>query len=404
MTTVYGGPRGFRPAGLRRNVPLILLPMLLLSLLCQVASGYGFYAYAPITMPMVSPGVPEPLDLAPPRPSAFSLQPPCVPGIALPCPRPRIQKCTVPGLGLPMCKTPGFGISKCKVPRRKISKCGIPALPRFDFIPCCPLKPVFRSGFDFTSSTSGSSSSLMFDYFYPVDSNQCRVFFVETRFDQTAFWGQDPQWDSDALPGSRLSPTGYSSDRVDLSVGAGMRKLLPSGLIVGANAFLDSFGLDSNWHTSLGGGAEVTVLTFTDLILDLRFNAYERLFNRQVLANAYADVGPSYELRGGVSSPAFCGSWDLRLELAGYWYDIGKMVSGLRTGLELRSRDGLFTVGWEHGYDQFHGHYDVFRGFLNACFNWRNVFTCLPSFGRPESVFACRRNLRDLLSRAVGRK
>lgn len=404
MTTLDGGPRGFRPVEFKGWVPLFLLPILFLCLMSEAPLAHGYYAHAAFSKPKVPSAVNGPLDLAPPRPFAFPPPPSCLPGIGFPFERPRIRKCKIPGLGVPRCKIPGLGVTKCKVPGSVVSKCGIPAMPRFDFVPRCPLQPALTTGFDYTSSTSGSSSSLVADYFYPVDSSPCRVLFVETRLSQTAFWGQDPLWDRDALAGSNLDPTDYASDRVDFSVGAGWRGLLPSGFIVGANAFLDSFGLDSTWYASLGGGAEVTVLTLTDLTCDLRFNAYENLFNRQALASSFAHVGPSYELEGGVSSPVWCGSWDLRLKLGGYWFDIGKTVSGLRTGIEMRRWDGIFTVGWEHGYDQFHGHYDVFRGFFNARFNWRNLSTCLPSFGPPEFVLAGRRNLRNLLSRPVDRK
>ncbi len=404
MTTFDGGPRGFRPVELTCRAPLFLLSMLLLCLLCEGLTAHGYYGHAVFGNPGMQSAVNEPLDLAPPRPSAFPAPRPCLPAMENPRLRLPIHKCPIPGLDVPRSKIPGIGITKCKSAVHWTSKCRIPLVPRFDVIPVCPLQPVLRTGFSYTSSISGSSSTLVLDYFLPVDSSPCRVFFVETRLDQTAFWGQDPQWSRDALVGSNIDPTDAASDRLDFSVGAGWRKLLASGLIVGANLFMDSFGVDSNWDTSVGGGAELTVLTFTDLTCDLRLNAYGNTFDRQGLAYSFFDVGPTYELEGGISTPIFCGSRDVRLTLGGYWFDVGKLVSGIRTGVEMRSCDGIVTVGWEHGYDEFHGHYDVLRGFFNARFNWGNVFTCLAAFGAPEAVFAGRRNLRELLSRGVDRK
>lgn len=371
--------RGFQP-----NLALLVILVLLVSFPCDSRPVHSYYPHAVFNEERVPPAVTEPLDLAGPKPWAFHVPSPYPPGIGMPLHRP--------------------GISKCKVPTSPASNCKIPFLPPLNLIPDCPPKPSLCTGFDYTTSSLGSSSTFMLDYFHPVKSTTGSVFFVEARFDKTNFWNQDEDLDESVLEGTHIDPGQAASDRLDFSVGTGWRKLLPSGVIAGFNGFVDSFRLDSTWHSSVGGGVELTMLTLTDRIYDVRFNACGNLFNRAAVVSSFPEVGPSYELEAGMSTPVHCRAFDLRVKLGGYRFDIGKLVDGVKAGLELRSWDGVFAVGWEHSYDKFNGHFDSFRGFVHASFDWRNVFNCWRTLSAPELLLAGQRNIRSLLSRSVDRR
>ncbi|MGC8605927.1 MAG: inverse autotransporter beta domain-containing protein, partial [Desulfomonilaceae bacterium] len=133
---------------------------------------------------------------------------------------------------------------------------------------------------------------------------------------------------------SIVAPQGYTvttspaSNRVDLSFGGGYRTMLGSNALVGVNGFYDSSRLFNRWYASGGLGLEMAANVAGDDALDLTFNWYGNLFNRDVLFNAFRNYGHSYDLEAGYSHALFDHSLDLRLKLIGYQFDIGTAVNG----------------------------------------------------------------------------
>ena len=74
----------------------------------------------------------------------------------------------------------------------------------------------------------------------------------------------------------------------------------------------------NTWYSSGGVGLEYAANVAGDDAIDLNFNWYGNLFNRDVLVNAFRNQGNSFDLEAGYSHALFDRSLDLRLKLMGY--------------------------------------------------------------------------------------
>lgn len=61
--------------------------------------------------------------------------------------------------------------------------------------------------------------------------------------------------------------------------------------------------------------------------IDLNFNWYGNLFNRNVLVNALRNKGNGFDVKAGYSHAMFDHALDLRLKLAGYQFDVRNPVA-----------------------------------------------------------------------------
>ena len=137
--------------------------------------------------------------------------------------------------------------------------------------------------------------------------------------------------------------------------------------------------------------------------IDLNFNWYGNLFNRDVLVNAFRNKGNSFDVEAGYSHAMFDHSLDLRLKVIGYQFDIGTAVQGWRGGADLTTRNGVFTLRYEHGHDRVNGDYNTVGGFVTVGFQLENLLSFERPFTMPEPVFKSPRDLRRLLGLKVKR-
>jgi hypothetical protein len=159
----------------------------------------------------------------------------------------------------------------------------------------------------------------------------------------------------------------------------------------------------NKWYSSGGGGLELAASVAGDDAVDLNFNWYGNLFNRDVLVNAFRNTGNSFDVDAGYSHALFDHALDLRLKVIAYQFDTSNAVRGWRGGADLTTRNGMFSLRYEHGYDQLNGDYHTVEGFVNVGFQLENLLRGGSPFSQPEPVFRSPRDLRRSLGLKVKR-
>ncbi len=267
--------------------------------------------------------------------------------------------------------------------------------------PFLPRIPNLELGFLYYFGNRVSTGRFTADYVLPFRLSSDSVLFGEAHAEGWDFWKR-PNVPVAAVPGFTTT-TSATSNRVDLSFGGGYRTMLGTNTLLGVNGFYDTSRLYNKWYSSGGVGLEYAANVAGDDAIDLNFNWYGNLFNRDVLINAFRNNGNSFDLEAGYSHALFKRSLDLRLKLIGYQFDIGSAVQGWRGGADLTTRDGIFTLRYEYGHDRIDGYYNTVGGFVNVGFQLENLLSGESPFTFPEPVFKSPRDLRRLLGLKVKR-
>jgi len=278
-----------------------------------------------------------------------------------------------------------------------------------DFIPLSsgmlgaflPRIPNLELGFLYYFGNRVSTGRFTADYVLPFRLSRDSVLFGEAHAEGWDFWKRSTVSVA-AAPGFTVT-TSNTNNRVDLSFGGGYRTMLGTNTFLGVNGFYDTSRLFNKWYSSGGVGLEMAANVAGDDAIDLNFNWYGNLFNRDVLVNAFRNKGNSFDVEAGYSHALFNRSLDLRLKLIGYQFDIVTAVQGWRAGADLTTRDGVFTLRYEHGHDRIDGDYNTVGGFVNVGFQLENVLKGESPFTTPEPVFKSPRDLQRLLGLKVKR-
>ncbi len=152
--------------------------------------------------------------------------------------------------------------------------------------PFLPKIPNLELGYCITSATmSGPDDSRLIMSFRSISSYDS-VLFGEAHAEGWDFWKRQ-----NALIAA-------TSNRVDLSFGGGYRRMLGPNTLVGVNGFYDTSRVFNTWHSSGGVGLEYAANIAGDDAIDLNFNWYGNLFNRDVLINAFQEQGGQFRCRG----------------------------------------------------------------------------------------------------------
>jgi len=299
--------------------------------------------------------------------------------------------------GLPELPAPGNSSNDCGCSR------GDDAIPVSSgmLAPFLPRIPNLELGFLYYFGNRVSTGRFTADYLLPFRLGCDSVLFGEAHAEGWDFW-KSPTVSVAAAPGFAVT-TSATSNRVDLSFGGGYRTMLGANTLLGVNGFYDTSRLFNKWYSSGGVGLEMAANVAGDDAIDLNFNWYGNLFNRDVLVNAFRNKGNSFDVEAGYSHALLNRSLDLRLKLIGYQFDIGTAVQGWRGGADLTTRDGVFTVRYEHGHDRLNGDYNTVGGFVTVGFQLENLLSFESPFTTPEPVFKSPRNLRRLLGLKVKR-
>jgi len=267
--------------------------------------------------------------------------------------------------------------------------------------PFLPTIPNLEFGFLYYFGNRVSTGRFTADYVLPFHLSADSVLFGEAHAEGWGFWKR-PHVPIAAAPGFTVT-TSDTSNRLDLSLGGGYRTMLGPNTLLGVNGFYDGSSLFNQWYSSGGVGLEYAANVAGDDAVDLNFNWYGNLFNRDVLINAFRNKGNSFDVEAGYSHAMFNRALDLRLKVIGYQFGIGTGVYGWRGGADLTTRDGVFTVRYEYGHDRIDGYYNTVGGFVNIGFQMENLLNGESPFTLPEPVFRSPRNLWRLLGQKVKR-
>jgi hypothetical protein len=267
--------------------------------------------------------------------------------------------------------------------------------------PFLPKIPNLEFGFLYSFGNNARTGRFTADYVLPFNLGCNSVLFGEAHAEGWDFWKKPNV--SITTPAGFTTTTSTSRSRVDLSFGGGYRTMLGDGMMLGANGFYDTSRVFNKWYSSGGVGLEMAATVGGDDAVDVNFNWYGNLFNRDVLVNAFRNKGNSFDVEAGYSHALFDHALDLRLKFAGYQFDVGSPVYGWRGGADLTTKNGMFTLRYEHGRDRIDGDYNTVGGIVNVGFQLENLLAGESPFTMPEPVFRSPRNLSRLLGLKVKR-
>lgn len=293
--------------------------------------------------------------------------------------------------GLPQIVPPAAPSNDCGCPRADNA---IPVSSGM-LAPFLPKIPNLEFGFLYSFGNNVRTGRFTADYVLPYQLSPDSVLFGEAHAEGWDFWKRPDV--SITTPAGFTTTTSTAYNRIDLSFGGGYRTMLGANTMLGVNSFYDTSRLYNRWYSSGGVGLEFAATASGDDAIDLNFNWYGNLFNRDVLVNAFRNKGNSFDVEAGYSHALFDQALDLRLKLVGYQFDIGIPVRGWRGGADLTTRDGVFTVRYEYGSDRLNGQYNTIGGFVNVGFQLENLLNGESPFTMPEPVFRSPRDLRRLL-------
>ena len=257
--------------------------------------------------------------------------------------------------------------------------------------PFLPKIPNLELGYLYYFGNNVRTGRFTADYVLPFHLSCDSVLFGEAHAEGWDFWKRQ-----NALIAA-------TSNRVDLSFGGGYRRMLGPNTLLGVNGFYDTSRVFNKWYSSGGVGLEYAANVAGDDAIDLNFNWYGNVFNRDVLINAFRNKGDSFDVEAGYSHALLDHALDLRLKLVGYQFDIGTRVWGWRGGADLTTRNGMFTLRYEYGHDRIDGDYNTIGGFATVGFQLENLLYGESPITFPEPVFRSPRDLRRLLGLKVKR-
>jgi hypothetical protein len=232
--------------------------------------------------------------------------------------------------------------------------------------------------------------TMQMDYFLPVSCWSDKSLFVAPRI---------------SLTGARES----------LSIGAGFRRMITADSMIGFHVFQDWVRprrSKGEFLKELGVGAELSVLPgyFSDLSLSA--NAYFPVNDRYSVKTdgntLVREILPTgYDGKIGFQFPGVFKSIDIRLDgqIHSYVADATN-ITGYKTGLNVRSRNGLWSVLFEHGNDTRVGHSFHVEGSLTVALDWNDLLKGSSPFSAPYKVSDLRfnRKIHDSLYQRVARR
>jgi hypothetical protein len=256
-----------------------------------------------------------------------------------------------------------------------------------------PNIPNLQFGYLYSFSNSGSAGRFTGDYLKPFSLNRELFVFGEAHVEGWNFLSSVGPSDN----------SGRVNNRVDVSLGGGFRKFFRDNALIGVNGFYDTTRLTGQWFASGGLGCEAAWLLADSDALDMNFNWYGKLFNSFEWINAFR-YGPSnYDFEVGYSHEVWDGGPDLRLKIKGYHFDVGSNLRGWNGGAELKSRDGMFVLKYEAGYDRIDKTYQTVGAYVNVGFQIEDVLKGESPFTTPTPIFRSPRNLKHMLTQTVKR-
>jgi hypothetical protein len=139
--------------------------------------------------------------------------------------------------------------------------------------------------------------------------------------------------------------------------------------------------------------------------IDFIFNWYGKALDATIFGTtpayaasaATANFGnANFDFQVGYSHELYNGGPDLRLSATGYKLECGSNVYGYYGGAELKSRDGVYVVKYDVGYDNANQVYQSVAAFMNMGLQLENLLDGKSPFVKPKPVFQSPRNMTTL--------
>jgi len=265
-----------------------------------------------------------------------------------------------------------------------------------------PAIPNLQVGYQHYFGKSVSTGRLTLDYLLPVSLGSDSVFFGESHAQFTDFWKTIERWLSS--DGTNMNYRGVK-ERLDLSFGGGVRKIFWGNTLVGFNGFYDATRLGNRWYKSGSAGLEFAALLPGDDVVDFNFNWYGRLFNSDVLANAFRRGPDNFDLQAGYTRELWRGGPDLRLGGTAYRFQPGRRLWGGKGSAEIKTSDGMFSLKYELAYDDMHKTYHMVGANMNLAFGFQWTDGSIGfTYGPPEPIFRGPRNFRRRLTQPLAHR
>ena len=260
-----------------------------------------------------------------------------------------------------------------------------------------PKIPNLQFGYDYTFGPQLRAGTASVDYLLPFKLGTDSTIYGETHGEFQSL--------SIAQPGS-------PNNSVELCFGGGYRRMFGKHTMLGVNSFFDTTKLSGAWYPSGSAGAEMAFMVHGDDAIDLLFNWYGKALDASIFnsnpayaaAAATASFGNSnFDFQAGYSHELYNGGPDLRLSVTGYKFDCGSNVSGYYAGAELKSRDGMYVVKYDVGYDNANQVYQSVGAFMNMGFQLENLVAGKSPLVKPKPVFQSPRNMTTLTQAKANR-
>ena len=175
--------------------------------------------------------------------------------------------------------------------------------------------------------------------------------------------------------------------------------------MIGLHSFFDTTKLSGIWYPSGSAGVEMSAMVSGHDAIDLIFNWYGKALDASIFSStpayaataANASFGNSnFDFQVGYSHELYNGGPDFRVSATGYKLECGSNVYGYYGGAELKSRDGMYVVKYDVGYDNANKVYQSVAAFMNMGFQLENLLDGKSPFVKPKPVFQSPRNMTTL--------
>ncbi len=257
-----------------------------------------------------------------------------------------------------------------------------------------PPIPNLQLGYLYSFSGNYGAGRLTADYLKPFSLTKESFLFGEAHVEGWNFWNS----------GGRFGYSGGPvNNRANVSLGGGYRKFFGNSALIGVNGFYDTTRITGQWFSSGGLGFQAACLLTGSDALDLNFNWYGQLFSGYEWLNTFRYGPANYDFEAGYSHEIWNGGPDLRLKIRGYQFYTGSNLYGWTGGAELKSRDGMFVLKYEAGYDRLNSTYQTVGGYVNVGFQLENLLKGESPFTSPTPIFKSPRNLSYMASQPVQR-
>ena len=260
-----------------------------------------------------------------------------------------------------------------------------------------PKIPNLQLGYNYTFGSNIRAGTASVDYLLPFKLGVESTIYGEAHGELQSF---------------SIAQSGSPNNSVDLCLGGGYRRMFGNHTMIGLHSFFDTTRLSGVWYPSGSLGVEMATLVAGHDAIDLLFNWYGQALDASSLNNLGSvpvttgqdGFGKSnFDFQVGYSHELYDGGPDLRLSVTGYKFDMASDVYGYYAGAELKSRDGMFVVKYDVGYDNTNQAYQSVAAFMNMGFQLENLVAGKSPFVMPKPVFQSPREMTRLTEAKVNR-